>query len=295
MTEARTQTKWYDYEPIIHRKPLSLPNGARVAVIPYVNIEHFPESISGTALVPGTAQFRPDPLNYGWRDYGNRVGLWRMMEIMDSVGMRGTGCLNSDIIREYPQIIDEGEKRSWAWIGHGINNSPANFLSGIEPDRERAIIGEVLDAIEARLGRRPKGWLSPFLCETFNTPGILAQMGVEYLCDFTADDQPFSFKVDEGSLISIPYTVELNDIPAFLNVGVSGEQFGDMIIDQFDVLYDEGESNARIMPICLHTFLVGQPFRAKHLRRAFEYIAGHDRVWLATADEVNDWYRSTLQ
>ena len=288
-----TQTAHYAYEPMIDRAPLSLPNGARVAVVPFINIEHFPEDIPGTALVPGTAQLQPDVLNYGWRDYGNRVGLWRMMEIMDAIQMRGTVCLNSDIIREYPRIIEEGEKRNWAWIGHGINNAPANFLNGIDEDKEREIIATVLDEMEKALGRKTKGWLGPFLTETYKTPHILAELGVEYLCDFTADDQPFKFNVPEGSLISVPYTLELNDIPAFMNVGVSAETFGDMIIDQFDVLYEEGAKNARIMPICLHTFLVGQPYRAKHLKRAFDYIAEHSDVWLATGDEINDWYRKS--
>lgn len=288
-----SQTRHYDYSPIIDREPLRLPDGARVAVIPYVNIEHFPEDIPGTALVPSTTQFSPDVLNYGWRDYGNRVGLWRMMSIMDDFGMRGTVCLNSDIIHEYPRIIEEGEKRRWAWMGHGINNAPANFLTGIDPDREREIIGIVLTEMESALGRKTKGWLGPFLTETMNTPELLAELGVEYLCDFTADDQPFRFNTETGTLISIPYTVELNDIPAFLGLGRSASDFGDMIIDQFDVLYEEGAENARIMPICLHTFLVGQPFRAKHLRRAFAHIASHEHVWLATADDVNDWYRET--
>ncbi len=288
-----TQTAHYDFSAIIDRDPMKLPNGARVAVVPYINIEHFPEDIPGTALVPGTAGFSPDPLNYGWRDYGNRVGLWRMMDIMDPLGMRATVCLNSDIIREYPRIIEEGEKRNWAWIGHGINNAPANFLSNIDEDREKEIIGEVLEDMEKALGRKTKGWLGPFLVETMNTPNILAEFGVEYLCDFCADDQPFKFNTKTGSLISVPYTVELNDIPAFLSLGVSAEAFGDMIIDQFDVLYEEGATNARIMPICLHNFLVGVPFRAKHLKRAFEHIAKHDDVWLATGDEVNDWYRES--
>lgn len=293
MSETLTQTRWYDYDPMVSRKPLKLPDGARVAVVPYINIEHFPEDIAGTALVPGTAGFTPDPLNYGWRDYGNRVGLWRMMEAMDAVGMRGTVCLNSDIIREYPQILDEGEKRNWAWIGHGINNAPANFLANIEPDQEREIIGKVLELMEKRIGRKTKGWLSPFLTHTFNSPDIMAELGLEYLCDFTADDQPFAFNTTKGKLISVPYTVELNDIPAFMNIGVSGKDFGDMIIDQFDVLYEEGATNARIMPICLHTFFVGQPFRFKHLKRAFDYIAGHSNVWLTTGDDVNDWYRES--
>lgn len=286
-----TQTRHYDYVPIIDRDPLVLPDKARVAVVPYINIEHFPADIPGTAIIPGTQQFNPDPLNYGWRDYGNRVGLWRMMELMDKCGMRATVCLNSEVIREYSRIIEEGKKRNWAWIGHGINNAPANFLSGIDEDKEREIIKDVLDTMEQAIGRKTRGWLSPFLTHTDNTPNILAEMGVEYLCDYTADDHPFPLNTKTNSLIAVPYTVELNDIPAFQSVGVSSAAFGDMIIDQFDVLYEEGATNARIMPICLHTFWVGQPNKFKHLKRAFEYICSHENIWLTTADGVNEWYR----
>lgn len=286
-----TQTRHYDYVPIIDRDPLVLPDRARVAVVPYINIEHFPADIPGTAIIPGTQQFNPDPLNYGWRDYGNRVGLWRMMELMDKCGMRATVCLNSEVIREYSRIIEEGKKRNWAWIGHGINNAPANFLSGIDEDKEREIIKDVLDTMEQAIGRKTRGWLSPFLTHTDNTPNILADMGVEYLCDYTADDHPFPLNTKTNSLIAVPYTVELNDIPAFQSVGVSSAAFGDMIIDQFDVLYEEGATNARIMPICLHTFWVGQPNKFKHLKRAFEYICSHENIWLTTADGVNEWYR----
>lgn len=291
MSVKLTQTRSYDYSPIIDREPLKLPDGARVAIIPYINIEHFPEDVPGTALLPATTQFTPDVLNYGWRDYGNRVGLWRIMEILDRYSYRGTVCLNSDVIREYPQIIEHGKKRKWAWIGHGLNNTPESFLAGKDEDDERNIIKTVLDKMEQALGQKTKGWLGPFLSESFNTPDLLAEAGVEYLCDFTADDQPFKFNVKKGSLISVPYTVELNDIPAFMNIGVSAKQFGDMIIDQFDVLYEEGKTNARVMPVCLHTFFSGQPFRAKHIERAFKYISEHDNVWLTTGDEVNDWYR----
>lgn len=139
-----TQTSHYDYQPIIDRAPLKFPNGARVAVVPYINIEHFPEDIPGTAIVPATARFIPDALNYGWRDYGNRVGLWRIMDIMDALHMRGTVCLNSDIITEYPRIIEEGERRNWAWIGHGINNAPTNFLADIDEDRSGLSSGQCL-------------------------------------------------------------------------------------------------------------------------------------------------------
>ena len=205
-----TQCKHYDYVPIIDREPFRLPDDARVAVLPYINIEHFPADIPGTALIPGTQGFSPDPLNYGWRDYGNRVGLWRMMELMDKVGMRGTVCLNSEIIREYPRIIEEGMARDWAFIGHGINNAPANFIGNapdgqgghnpLDEDKERSIISTVCNTMEEALGRKTKGWLSPFLTHTDNTPKILEENGVEYLCDYTADDHPFRFNTPANNL-----------------------------------------------------------------------------------------------
>ena len=221
-----TQCRHYDYVPIIDREPFKLPDGARVAVLPYINIEHFPAAIPGTSLIPGTAAFSPDPLNYGWRDYGNRVGLWRMMELMDKLGMRGTVCLNAEIIREYPRIIEESLARDWAFIGHGINNAPANFI-GNPPDgegghtplpeeKEREIISTVCQTMEEALGKKTKGWLSPFLTHTDNTPRILEENGVEYLCDYTADDHPFKFNTPQNNLIAVPYTVELIPPPIII-------------------------------------------------------------------------------
>ena len=297
----KTQTRHYDYVPIIDHEPLCLPDNKRIAILPFVNLEHFPAHMPGTALVPATTGFTPDPLNYGWRDYGNRVGVWRIMEMMDAHNVRATACLNSDVDREYPRIIEEGQKRDWAWIGHGINNTPNNLiatpsendglLDGPDEAKERIILASVLNEMEATFGQPTKGWLSPYLTHTDNTPRLLAELGVEYLCDYTADDQPFRFKAPADNLIAIPYTLELNDFPVFLTAGLSSKVFGDMIIDQFDVLYGEGATNPRCMPICLHTFLSGQPNKSKHIRRALEHISSHEDVWMTTGDELNAWYR----
>jgi peptidoglycan/xylan/chitin deacetylase (PgdA/CDA1 family) len=285
-----TQTKRYDYNPIIRRETLSFPDGKRVAVLVFINIEHFPEDLPGTPIAAATMNFKPDPLNYGWRDYGNRVGLWRMMETLDRLGMRATVCLNAEVCREYPEIIDEGNKRNWEWMGHGQNN--AQLLNGMDQAAEKTLITEVVAAIERATGRSPKGWLGPYLAESYDTPDLLAEAGIEYLCDFCCDDQPFPMKVKEGSLLSMPYTVECNDLPAVLNFGTPPAALGQMLKDQFDMLYEEGKTNARVMPICLHTFIVGQAFRWKHIAEALEYIAAHDHVWLATGGEINDWYRA---
>jgi len=285
-----TQTKRYAYSPIARREKLSFPDGARVAVLPYVNIEHFPENLPGTALSPATTNFEPDVLNYAWRDYGNRIGIWRMMEGLDKLGMRATVCLNGDVGHEYPAIIEEGNSRGWEWMGHGHNN--AQLLPGLGEDAERSLINEVVAAIETATGSRPKGWLGPYVSETYNTPDMLAEAGIEYLCDFCCDDQPFEMNVRSGSLISMPYSVECNDLPLALYFGATGEDMGQLIRDQFDVPFAEGADSARVLAICLHTFIAGQPFRWKHIAAALEYIAGHDHVWHATGGEINDWYRA---
>lgn len=284
-----TQTDRYDYDPIVQREPLKLPGGARVAVVVYINVEHFPESAPGTPIMPQTASMTPDVLNYGWRDYGNRVGLWRIADALDACGMTASVCLNSDVCAEYPQIIEEGNKRNWEWMGHGENNTAP--LNGMDEATERETIARILETLEKETGSRPKGWLGPYLAQSYNTPDLLAEAGIEYVCDSSCDDQPFPMKVKTGSLLSMPYSVEINDIPSVLSIGVTGRDFGEMIKDQFDVLYAEGASNARVMPICVHTFIVGQAFRTKHFAEALRYIAGHDDVWLAKAGDINDWYR----
>jgi len=287
-----TQTKQYDYLPIIDRAPLRFPGNARVAVVVYVNIEHFPEDKPGPAILPQTARFNPDPLNYGWRDYGQRVGIWRLMEAMDRYGLRPSVCLNSDVCREYPRIIEEGQKRQWEWMGHGRNNT--EVLNGLGESDERKLVSETLSVIENITGAKPKGWLSPFITQTHATADILADEGIEYLCDFSCDDLPFLLKVKRGSLLGMPYSVECNDLPSLLSLGTSPEDFGQLIRDQFDVLYEEGASVPRVLPIALHTFIAGQAFRLKYLRAAFAHITSHSDVWLATAAEINDWYRGTL-
>jgi allantoinase len=285
-----TQTKRYDYTPIIDRSAFRLPNDARVAVVIYVNMEHFPEDRPGPSIVPQTAQFKPDPLNYGWRDYGQRVGIWRMMETMDRFGLRPSVCLNSEVCREYPRIVEEGVKRRWDWMGHGRNNT--EIVNGLSVEQEVALVSETLQTIAEATGQRPKGWLSPFLTETHHTADLLAESGIEYLCDYSCDDLPFQMKVKQGSLLSMPYSVECNDLPSLLTFGMSAVDFGQLIRDQFDVLYEEGERIPRILPIALHTFIAGQPFRTKHIAEAFAHIARHEKVWFATAGEINDWYRS---
>ena len=159
-------------------------------------------------------------------------------------------------------------------------------------EQERAFIKRNLAIIEEATGKRPKGWLGMCLAESLNSPDLLAEAGIEYVSNYAHDELPLPMRVKRGSLLTMPYTLELNDVPTILGKGASGEVFGRMIVDQFDVLYAEGMERPRIMSISLHPFISGHPFRMKHLAAALAYVASHSAVWLTTGGEVNDWYRA---
>lgn len=278
----------YDYSPIVDRPVLRWPNGARVAVWVIPNIEHFQFNRHATSIAGGGV-LNPDVRNYAWRDYGVRVGIWRMMEIMEKHGVRGTVALNSDVCREYPRIIEEGKKLKWEWMGHGTTNS---ILLNAQPEaEERALIKECVGTITRGVGKAPRGWLSPALSETVHTLDILAEHGIEYVGNWVNDDQPYPMRVKKGAMFAMPYSQELNDIPALLGLHQSPERFGQMICDQFDVLYEDGAKTGRVMSICLHPFLVGHPHRSKYFAKALAHVTSRQEVWLATGSEIIDWYK----
>ncbi len=280
----------FDYSPIVDREPLRFPNGARVAVWVIPNIEHFHWDKPSTSVTAVTAHLKPDVLNYSWRDFGVRVGIWRMMETMERHGVKGTVALNSEVCGQYPRIIEAGNELGWEWMGHGSTNS---VLFNDQPEEEeRRLIGDIVSTIADGTGTAPKGWLGPALSESFNTPDILAGNGIEYVCDWVNDEQPYPMNVRSGSLISMPYSIEINDIPAFLDRGLGAEEFYRMIVDQFDMLYEDGATSGRVMAICLHPFLIGHAFRAKYLDKALDHIARRKEVWVTRGGEINDWYRA---
>jgi allantoinase len=279
----------FEYSPIVDRQPLQFPNGARVALWVIPNIEHFLIDRPSTSITPVTMSFVPDVLNYAWRDFGVRVGIWRMMEVMEKYGVKGTVALNSDVCRNYPRIIEEGNKLGWEWMGHGRNNS--EMINRQPEDEERTLINEVVQTITEHCGQKPRGWLGPALSESFNTLDILAEAGIEYVCDWVNDEQPYPIKAKSKTLISVPYSIEVNDIPAFLDRGWAAETFYQTIVDQFDGLYEDGAKGGRVMAICLHPFLTGHAFRSKYFDRALKYITEHDRVWVTTGGGIASWYR----
>jgi len=267
----------FPYQAIVDRPKVTWPNGARVAVWVIPNIEHFHLELGPSA---------PDVRNHSRRDYGNRVGVWRLMEVMEKHRVRGTVALNGEVARHYPRIMQEVARLHWELMGHGLTNS--TVLTGLGQADETAVIAETRRMIEAQ-GQRMRGWLGPGLTETWNTLDLLREHGVEYVCDWVNDDLPY--RMNNG-LYAIPYSLELNDMPLFNMPSIDIADFHRRICETFDVLYEEGGRNGRVMGIALHPFLIGVPHRIRYLDRALAHIAAHDQVWFALGSEIIEAYRA---
>lgn len=278
----------FAYSPITDRPPLSWPGGARVAVHVALNIEHFVPGVPSTSIWPGTEGLVPDALNHGWRDYGARVGIWRTAAILDRHGVRASALLNALVAEHNPQIVEAGRRRGWAWLAHGRTNSELH--TGFDADRERAVLAGVVDTIEAATGTRPRGWMGPGLTETAHTPRLLAELGLDYVLDWTNDDQPYPLTVP--GMLSVPYTVELNDLLLFAR-GITGPQFVGMVRDQYEQLRaDAADGSGRVLALALHPFVVGQAFRARHLDAALAWLVAQPDAWITTTDGIADHYRA---
>ena len=281
----------YPYVPINDRPVLRWPNGARLAVWIIPNIEFFPLTVGIAGSVYSSHAPVPSVRAWAQRDYGNRVGIWRIMEVLQKHGVRASPTMNSDICDHHPQIVRACVELGWEILGHNETNS--RWLNQMGPDEERESIARALDKIAALSGRRPKGWLGAGLAETWNTLDHLLDEGIEYIADWVSDDQPFYMDVDGRKLVSIPYSYEINDSPFIQTRAGHIDQFVSAIKRQFDTLYAEGAKSARVMAICLHPYLIVVPHRIQGLDEALAYIAAHDGVWFATGSEIVDAWRQS--
>jgi allantoinase len=280
----------YDDSFIFERKPFVWPGNKTLAVwiIPNVEVWNY-DSPAGVTVSPNFGNVVPDVVNYAWREYGNRVGLWRIADVLDAAGVKATVALNSLVCEYFPRAVEEMKKRGWEFMGHGTTNSEG--LAGLTPDKERETIAKVLKTIEQAVGKRPRGWLGAALTQTYDTLDILAEQGVAFCGDWNNDDQPYPMKVKQGQLFSIPYCMEINDIPLFLRKGYTGEQYYRSVMDQFETLLADSKKQPRVMGIPLHPMVIGQPLRIRYLERAIAEMQKHDEVWFATGSEIIDAYR----
>jgi allantoinase len=275
----------FPYSPIIRRPKLSWPNGAQLALWVIPNIEFFSLTEKVPAGAGGSGAPVPDVPAWSARDYGNRVGVFRLMQVLDRYGIRATVALNSELCGHHPEIIEEGRKRRWEWMGHCESNT--RRLNEAGAGEEAGIIQRALATIEKATGTRPKGWLGSGLQETWNTVDLLAAAGCDYVSDWTNDDQPYMMTLEGGKrLVAMPYSHEINDKPAFEKFHRTADEFKDMICRQFDVLYREGAESGRVMAIALHPYLTGVPHRIDAFDAALAHICRHERVWKATGAEI---------
>jgi allantoinase len=280
----------YDDSFITERKPFKWPGDASLAVWFAPNVEVWQyDSAFGVGITPNPTNYVPDVFNYAWREYGMRVGLWRLADVFDAAGVKATVALNSQVCEVYPKAIEEMKKRGWEFMGHGTTNS--NTLAGLDPQLERDTIRGILKTIEQATGKRPRGWLGAGLVETYNTLDILAEEGVVYCGDWNNDDQPVAMKVKSGKMFGVPYCNEINDIPLYIRKGYTGEQYLRSVIDQFDVLYADSRKQPRVMGIPLHPMISGQPLRIKYLEKAIAHMKEHPGVWFTTGSEIVDAYQ----
>jgi allantoinase len=275
-----SRTGPFPYSPIINRPKLLWPNGKRLAFWCIPNIETFalnermPEGLSNI----------PNVFIWSRREYGNRVGVFRIMKVLARYGVRATVALNSEVCDAAPAVLEEGEKLDWEWMGHGESNT--RRLSEAEsPEQEHALIERTLARIEKATGKRPVGWLGPGLQESWNTLDLLSASGIEYVGDWTIDDQPYVLETFPRKMVSIPYGHDMGDKTAE-QLAYPPETFTKMMIDTFNVLYRESAENGAVMPLSLHPYITGVPHRIDALDRGLEYICRHSDVWFATGSEI---------
>jgi len=272
------------------RPTMHWPDGGRVAfwIIPNVEVFMFDYPM------PGEENQRPDPSRFRYphvrqwsqREYGNRAGVWRLMEVMSKHGMPGTVALNSWVCRYRPDIVRATVDLGWEIMGHGQTNS--RRIPEVEDAHDE--IKRTLDEIEAFTGTRPRGWLGPGLDETWDLLEWLVDEGVQYVCDWVCDDMPFKIDVRGKTIVSMPYSFECNDVPAFLYRKYTTAEFEEVVRAQFDTLYREGAESARVMGLAIHPWQMGLPHRIGHLDSMLSYILGHPGVAKATGSQILQWY-----
>ncbi len=270
----------FAYKPINNRPKLSWPDGAHVAfwVVPNIEVYALDEKISGSVNIP-------DVSAWGRRDYGNRVAVFRMIEVMTRYGVRGTVALNSDACDVCPQVVDECLKHGWEMMGHCESNT--RWLTNVKSEEEeRRIVHDTLARIEKATGKKPKGWLGSARQETWNTVDILVEEGCSYTVDWDNDDQPVLMDIGGKPLVSMPYGAGVSDMQAINGYNYTADDFERMIKRAFDVLYRESAESGRVVAISLHPYLIGLPHRIDALDKGLEYICSHKGVWRATGEDI---------
>ncbi len=279
-----------DYTPITDREPLKFPGDTRLVVWPVVNVEDWDvdKAMARTVLPPpGGKGLVPDIPNWAWHEYGMRVGFWRLKAALDSFDIRATLSINGAVCENYPALTGAARDAGWEFMAHAYVQGPMHLI-----DDQPAEIRHALDVIERFTGKRSRGWLGPGLTETFETLDHLAAEGVEYVGDWVLDDQPCVLATRHGPVVSIPYSLELNDISIMLVQHHKAAELYDRTMDQFERLYADGEATARVMCLAVHPYITGVPHRIRYFEEALRAMSERPGVAFWTGEEILDWYRA---
>jgi allantoinase len=277
------------FSAIVDRAALQLPAGVRLVVWPIINLEEWEieRPMARQVLPPPTGvSLLPDVPNWSWHEYGMRVGVWRFLAAFDRIGAKGTLSINAKVVESYPRVAQAALERGWEFMGHSLVQGPIHKV-----EDQRATIRQSLDLLQKFTGRRPVGWLGPGLTQTYETPELLAEAGVEYIGDWVHDDEPTEIQTAKGPLVTLPYTVELNDIPMMMVQHHRADEFLSRATDQFDRLYLESAERAKFLSIAIHPYISGVPHRIKYLEAFLDYARGHQGVAFWTGEEILAWYR----
>ena len=296
MTESMIPTSMIpsqraDYSAIVDRPPLKLPGGARMVVWTIVNLEvwDIARAMARQVLPAPTGQpMLPDVPNWSWHEYGMRVGVWRFFDLYKRLGIRPTVSINARVCEDYPRVAQEARDAGWEFMGHAYDQGPIHKV-----DDQRGMIFRSCDIIEKFTGKRPVGWLGPGLTQTLDTPEHLAEAGIKYIGDWVYDDEPTVIRTAKGPLVTLPYTMELNDIPMMLVQHHESDHLYKRTIESFERLYSESEHRAKFLAIAIHPYISGQPFRIGPLERIYEHIGKFDGVLHWNGEQMLDWYVRT--
>jgi hypothetical protein len=289
----------YDYVPLPKRGPLRWPNGAKVALILTFNLETWDLTkptkekyyAGGPPILPDVlAGDTPDFPNYTWREYGQRVGIWRLFELFDEMGAKASCTTNAVTFERRKAMVDACLERGWELLAHNWEQGELLTDFAHDPPAERDIVLRSLDQYERYVGRKARGWLSSSLRGTTQTPAILAEYGCSFYCDLMNDDQPYMLATDKGPIVSIPYSNEINDFTLLTRRNHTTDEYRDILIEELTVLLSEGAKTARIMNVGLHPHVSGRAYRIRALREFIAYAKSLPDVWWATREEIADWY-----
>jgi allantoinase len=289
MNEQGLPSQRVPYSAIVDRPRLTVPDGGRMLVWVIVNVEHWSmeRAMPRTVLSPPMGQpMQPDLPNWAWHEYGMRVGFWRIHDALKNLGIIPTLAINGAVCESYPRVARAALEAGWEFMGHGYVQGPMHAL-----ENQQEAIMQTVHAIKAFTGKAPRGWESPGLTETSQTIDYLAEAGIDYVADWVFDDQPVWIPATPRPVLSVPYSVEINDIPMMLLQSHSASEFYDRGTAQIDRLWQESETIPRVMAISVHPYVTGAPHRIAEFERLLAYVKSKPGVVIQTGAEINDWYR----